>query len=229
MAVLCNDQIFPPKVTSSNQIVIHLWNGILLGLALSILVGPILFSLIQTSIEQGAKAGLWIGLGIWISDILFIVGIAFGVTHVSQMIAAPMFKPILGVFGGLILIGIGVGMLVSKPLGNMAEEEKFGMFSSRWRLCLEGFSINTFNPFSVVFWTSIITARAVDQSLFSTNNYLFFSGILGTVILTDSLKIFLAKKIRKYLRPIHILWMRKISGGALLIFGIAMIVQVLFF
>ena len=130
---------------------IHLWHGILLGLALSILVGPVLFSLVQTSIEQGAKAGLWIGLGIWISDILFILSIAFGVTHINRLINAPMFEPLLGVFGGLILIGIGTGMLVSKPSKNIGEEEKFEMFSSRWLLWLEGFSINTFNPFTVVF------------------------------------------------------------------------------
>lgn len=207
---------------------IEIGNGILVGLALAILVGPILFSLIQTSIEQGAKAGLWIALGIWISDILFIGGIVFSVAHISQMTESPLFKPVLGILGGFVLIGIGVGMFISKP-PNTDNSSTVSLVSSKWRLWLEGFLINTINPFTIIFWTSVITTRAVTESLFSYNSYLFFGSILGTIIVTDSLKIFLAKKIRTYLKPIHILGMRKISGVALFLFGIIMIVRVTLF
>ena len=81
-----------------------------MGLALAILVGPILSSLIQRSLEQGIKAGLLVASGIWISDLLFIGGIILGVTHITKMVESPLFEPILGILGGLVLIGIGVGM-----------------------------------------------------------------------------------------------------------------------
>lgn len=207
---------------------IHLWNGILVGLALAILVGPILFSLIQRSIEQGVGAGLWVGIGIWVSDLIFIIGIMVGVAQISQLVESPLFKPLLGILGGFVLIGIGVGMFISKPKNNM-NEIGLSLISSKWKLWLEGFLINTVNPFTVIFWTSVITSWAVKESLLSANSYLFFGGILGTIIFTDSLKIFLAKKIRTYLKPIHILKMRKISGLALFFFGLIMIVRVLFF
>lgn len=205
---------------------IELWNGILVGLALSILVGPILFSLIQRSIEQGVKAGLWVALGIWISDIIFIVGIMFGVTHIAELIESPLFEPILGVLGGFVLIGIGAGMFISKPSEKMEAEEGIEILSSQWRLWLEGFLLNTVNPFSVIFWTGLITTRSVDTNLFSTNSYLFFCAVLGTIIFTDSLKVFLAEKIRTRLQPHHILQMRKFSGAILFIFGIVMMIRV---
>jgi threonine/homoserine/homoserine lactone efflux protein len=201
----------------------------LIGLALAILVGPILFSLVQRSIEQGVIAGLWVGFGIWISDILFIIGLILGVAHISQIIASPLFKPILGILGGFVLIGIGVGMFISKPTGSLDEQQGVEMFSSKWRLCLEGFLINTINPFSVIFWMSIITSWSLEDSLYSINSYLFFGGILGTIILTDLTKIFLAKKIQLHLKPIHILKMRKISGLALFLFGIIMMIRVVLF
>jgi len=205
---------------------IEIWNGILIGLALAILVGPILFSLIQRSIEQGVKAGLWVAFGIWISDVLFIVGIMFGVTHITQMIESPLFEPLLGILGGFVLIGIGMAMFISKPVDNVKNSKGIEILSSQWRLWLEGFLINTINPFSVIFWTGIITTRSVEMDLFSNSSYLFFGSVLGTIIFTDALKIFLAEKIRNYLQPHHILKMRKISGLALFIFGIAMMIRV---
>jgi len=186
-----------------------------MGLALAILVGPILFSLIQRSIEQGINAGLWVALGIWISDLLFIGGIMLGVTHIAKMIESPLFEPILGVLGGLVLIGIGVGMFISKPAENKNANSGLAILSSQWKLCLEGFVINTVNPFSVIFWTSLITARSIEADLFSMNSYLFFGSILGTIIITDALKVILAEKISTHLQPKHILKMRKISGIAL--------------
>ena len=203
---------------------LYLWNGILLGLALSILVGPILFALVQVSIEQGVKAGLWVALGIWISDFLFVGGIILSVNQIGQMIASPFFKPIVGILGGLVLIFIGVAMFISKP-ANM-DTNHFELITSEWKLFLNGFLINTLNPFTVIFWTSAITSFAVKDALFSFPSCLFFGGILGVIIFMDALKIFLAKRISKKLKPLHIRLMRKISGMALFLFGIAMIVRV---
>ena len=207
-----------------HSLVLYLWNGILLGLALSILVGPILFAIIQVSIEQGMKAGLLVASGIWISDFLFVGGIMLSVNQISELITSPFFKPIVGVLGGFILIFIGVSMLISKP-ANMGTPH-FKLLTSRWKLFLNGFLINTINPFTVIFWTSVITSFAVKDALFSFPSALFFGGILGVIILMDSLKILLAEIISKKLRPFHILRMRKISGMALFLFGIAMIVRV---
>ena len=129
---------------------IHLWNGILLGLALSILVGPLLFALIQVSIEQGIKAGIWVALGIWLSDTLFLVGIGLSINQISELVVSPLFRPIVGVLGGFVLIVIGVSMFISKPTN--IDAPHFELISSRWKLGLNGFLINTINPFTVIFW-----------------------------------------------------------------------------
>ncbi len=202
----------------------HLWNGILLGLALSILVGPLLFALIQVSIEQGIKAGIWVALGIWLSDILFLVGIGLGISQISQLIESPLFTPIVGVLGGFVLIIVGVSMFISRPTS--IDTSHFDLISSRWKLGLNGFLINTINPFTVIFWTSVITSFVVEESFYSVNSVLFFGGILGVIILTDSLKLVLAEQISKKLKPIHIAIMRRISGMALFLFGITMIARV---
>ena len=58
--------------------------------------------------------------------------------------------------------------------------------------------------------------------------FLFLGGILGTIMVTDFTKVILAKQIRQFLKPVHVLWLRKISGSVLLIFGIGILLQVFF-
>lgn len=221
-----------------------LWNGILLGLTLSILVGPILFALIQTSIEYGFRRGLAVGIGIWISDVLYIAAAYFGMAYVTTVTNWSGFEPIVGSIGGLILMGFGIVMFVTKPpalpTANKPAEEvmddyiidalevKIGKPPSYFSLWLKGFLINTVNPFTVLFWSSITTTIVIKDALGSTDASLFYGGILGTIILTDILKIWLAKRIRTSLRPIHILRLRQISGAALFVFGIVLMVRVFF-
>jgi len=51
----------------------YVFEGILFGLTLTILLGPIFIVLIQSSLENGSKAGLIAASGIWISDIIIVV------------------------------------------------------------------------------------------------------------------------------------------------------------
>ena len=206
-----------------------IWNGILVGLALAILIGPILFSLLQRSIEQGRTAGFWVASGIWISDLLFILGVSLGVSYIQEAIQSPLFEPILAIFGGVVLIAIGVGMFISKPKTHLDETAPLEVFSSRGHLWLEGFLINTINPFSVIFWTSLITTRAADAAVFGGENVLFLGAAFLTIVATDTIKILLADRIRQRLQQQHILVLRKISGVTLFVFGLMMMVRGVFF
>ena len=54
--------------------------GIKVGLILCFLIGPIFFALVQTGVEEGLRAGTAVGLGIWISDLIFILGVYRGIS-----------------------------------------------------------------------------------------------------------------------------------------------------
>jgi threonine/homoserine/homoserine lactone efflux protein len=91
----------------------------------------------------------------------------------------------------------------------------------------KGFLVNTLNPFTFFFW-GVIAAGKLAESGFSKNEFfLFFGAILFVIITTDMLKVYLAKVIRKYLKPGNILLVRRISGVAFVIFGIVLMVRVI--
>ena len=50
-----------------------LWKGITLGLLLSISVGPVIFSILKQSINNGVRGGLAFVLGVSLSDVTLAV------------------------------------------------------------------------------------------------------------------------------------------------------------
>lgn len=204
--------------------------GLYFGLILCFLLGPIFFALIQAGIEQGFRAGLVIGFGVWISDFLFIVTVYWGISYISAITAWEGFALTLGIAGGIILVAVGLGTLLTAPPNIHTSKDVLAQSSISYvGLWIKGFLINTINPFTFFFWISVSTTVVVKDSFDSSAALSFFSGILLMIVLTDILKVALAKVIRKYLKQIHVIWLRRITGIALLLFGIGLMLRVIFF
>ena len=204
---------------------IHLLNGIGMGFALSILVGPILFTLIQTSLDRGAFSGFMVGMGIWVSDFLFIAASYWGLAYLARITAWPAFEETLGTGGGIFLAGLGIVILLQKAPG-VESKPAFGrQIANLGSLWLKGFLVNTINPFTFFFWTSVATSLLIDQQG-TGREWLFYVGVMGVIIATDSFKVLAAKWIRPYLKPRNLLFLRRISSLALIAFGCILLVRV---
>ncbi|MFK8103390.1 MAG: LysE family translocator [Saprospiraceae bacterium] len=207
-------------------------DGLGWGMVLCFLIGPIFFALIQAGIEQGFRAGVAIGLGVWISDFLYIAAVYWGVSYVMAWVEVDGFKFYLGLIGGVLLIAFGVGTLISRvpdpPVlaGSTAKKKEPYRYSSYPTLLLKGFLINTINPFTVFFWLSIMSTVIVKGDLGTSDALLFFLGLFLTIVATDLAKVYLAKVIRHWLKPKYVLWVRRFSGIALIVFGIILIFRV---
>ena len=200
-----------------------LFNGIKYGLFLTILVGPLVFALIQAGVERGFRAGAMIGFGIWISDLLFILAVYYGFSHVKEVTEWPYFEITVGIAGGIILLFTGTFTLLSKTPDIYKSKKITGPFLVLW---IKGFIINTLNPFTVFFWVLVMTTVVADNDYSPHQSFLYFGGILGTIIITDSLKVLLAKRLRHYLEAHHLIWVRRVTGVALIIFGVVLIGRV---
>ncbi len=204
-----------------------LLDGIKVGFILCFLLGPIFFTLIQTGVEQGFRAGATVGLGIWMGDVMYMLAIYWGVSQIKRLIEWENFSIVFGTIGSVILVVFGLATLLIQPTNLYLASKETQRRSSYFSLWLKGFLINGFNPFTVFFWLGVMTTVIINQNLASQDASLFFSGIIGTVVFTDMLKVLMAKKIRSFLKPIHLIWVRKISGIALIIFGVVLFIRVM--
>ena len=79
-------------------------NAILLGFGLSFMVGPVFFTLLETSITRGFRAALSFDLGVILADIMFITVSYYGSVPILQRIQN---DPRIFLVGGVVLIIYG--------------------------------------------------------------------------------------------------------------------------
>ncbi|HMN88525.1 MAG TPA: LysE family translocator [Saprospiraceae bacterium] len=202
--------------------------GIQTGLILCFLIGPIFFTLIQTGVERGFRAGAMVGLGIWVSDALFILAYYSGVSYIVDLLTWKDFSLYVGIAGSIILAIFGLWALLTRPDFAQPADVALRPSASYFSLWLKGFLINSINPFTVIFWFTMMSTALLQKELDRYHVSLFFIGTIGTIAFTDMLKVLLAKRIRRWLRPDHILLMRRISGIALILFGVVLFARTLY-
>lgn len=197
--------------------------GILLGLTLSLMVGPLFFSIVQAGLAGGFRAGAMVATGVWASDIVFAVLAYFGSAALTSFIALPNFRLWAGLLGGLVLIIFGLVSLLKRPVRVPALSAAFPA-PNLWHYAGRGFLINALNPFTVFFWIGIGSGViATHRSEGGATPLYFFGGMLCTVALTDLLKAWGAKTLRQWLTPLHLHWLQKSIGILLIIFGIVLL------
>lgn len=211
-----------------------LFQGIVLGLSLSFMVGPLLFAILQAGIERGFRAGLAVAGGIWLSDVLYVLAVLFGLEALAAVTALPGFKFWAGLAGGSLLVAFGAGNLFFKktPASKPQNPEKSHPSANLPRISypayfLRGFLLNTINPFTVFFWLGITGAVLIPNGWDERQILIFFGGMLGTLVITDILKAWAAKGIRRFLTPQHTQQARQAIGILLIVFGVVLVARVM--
>jgi len=201
------------------------WEGLKLGLLLTVMIGPIFFAIVQASVEEGFLAGATVALGIWVSDILYILFVYTGIAYAAELIKNQTFNLTTSLLGAAILIAFGLGTFFTKPR-EFEAVSGLPIGHSYISLFAKGFLINTVNPFTIFFWFSVTSTMIVNDSFNLNQAFLFFGTIMLTIIITNLLQSLLAKKISERLTPQHLSYMRKITGVLLILFGIGLLVRI---
>lgn len=204
-----------------------LFEGIILGITVSISLGPALVALLQTSIKHGVKTGIFLAFGIFTSDLIVVFGAYFGA---SQIITNPTTHVVFGLIGGIVLIIFGL-VSMNKRVNLNEQVEAISEIRvkgpSIFRYYIKGFILNIANPFLWGFWITSVLAISSSYRGQKLAIVLFFSGTLGTILFTDILKCILANKIKVANNPYVKLWMNRIVGAIFVVFGIFVVVNVL--
>lgn len=190
--------------------------GLSIGLLLSAMIGPVFFTLIQNSLENGFRYAAVLALGILVSDLIYVI-----LTYLSVSIFAsnPHFEVVLGFVGGLVLVGFGVSTLLKKQ-GSRPNSGGIPLPKAKKRTgFMKGFSINGINPFVMLFWISIAGLVNLKEGYGRAEVWLFYTGILLTVIVIDLLKAFIAKQLSRFVTAKLMAKLNYLVGVVLIYFG----------
>lgn len=200
--------------------------GLFLGATLSLSVGPVIFSIIKQSINNGLRGGITFIAGVSASDIILVL-----VSNVFTEIFRNLldYKEPIAYGGSALLIGIGLYVCFFKRSLDTADGS-LAVVKFRKRdyakVFLSGFFMNTLNPSVIAFWLLISTTVVIEPFWY---RIIMFTTCLVFVLAADLAKVLLAEKIRKKLIPKNILLINRISGIILIIFGVALIWGFIFY
>ncbi len=198
-------------------------DAFLKGFAISLLlvfsVGPVVFTIIKQSINNGRAGGFSFVAGVWLSDFFWVILSNVFSELVNQMLH---FKKEIGFAGSLFLLALGIYYLFFKKIHLKEDEEKIKITTSKHaQLVLSGFVLNSVNPAVMAFWLTTATAIAASHNL--KERIIIFATCLIINTSVDVFKVLLAGKIRKRLNEKNMSLINKISGLILLAFAAALI------
>ena len=199
--------------------------GLALGFVLALSVGPIIFTIIKQSLNNGHKGGFSFVAGVWVSDILLVV---LSNTLTAAVSLLDRHEKIVGTLGGLFLVGMGVYFAFFKKVKIQDPGTTEPRFRKRdmARIFASGFIINTLNPGVIFFWLGNATLLAANHTL--QERTIIFSVCLLTNMAADVGKVMMAGKLRNKLTYKTLSVVNKISGSLLIIFGLGLAYGVIF-
>jgi threonine/homoserine/homoserine lactone efflux protein len=200
--------------------------GMLFGLVLCISIGPAFFGLIQTSLKHGYGSGIAMALGIFASDLTYLLLAYFGISGVLEN---PKYYTPIGWTGGIILIIYGLVQIFKKTTsqnvdGEFIEPKK----PTKSSFLLKGYIMNLLNPFVLLIWISALGLASSKLDNDKLKIIVFFVSTLATVLGTDILKAIASHKIKSYINPNFIHKVNVIAGIILVIAGIILIIRTIF-
>lgn len=216
------------------------FEGVIIGLTLAVVMGfgPSFFTLIHTSISRGFKSAMLLDIGIILNDIMIVAlmmmsNIKFDITGGRNMIYAGISAGIILIIFGIYTYTLSPTKIINISQNNSESIEKLNKRfddTPKWYVYLsKGFLINIFNPFVWIFWITCVATASSNYGGNKDSLMIFFAGVFATALFFDILKALGAYSLKRFFTERMLRIFNKITGIALILSAIYIIVRVLLF
>lgn len=200
-----------------------LLKGVLLGLAVSMPLGPVGIILINRTIKRGFLSGFFSGLGLGTADTLLAVLAALGFTVIIGFIKEERF--IITIVAGIVVIGVGVKVFLSNPVKDFRERDKTN--KSLWRDFYSVFVLSVTNPYTILifvaFFSGIHVSGIIRPDLIP---FFLIPGVfIGAMTWWFTLSYFLSR-FKKKIRLRAIVRINKLGSVVIILIGILLLLSV---
>jgi len=188
--------------------------GIVMGLAVSVPLGPIGVLIVQRTVNKNRYSGFFSGMGASISDTLYAILAGFGVSYILDFINEHVL--IFHIIGGLVILLLGVHIFFKNPRQDLNKYRTKG--NSYLQDMFSTFLITFPNPMVVFVFLAVFAGSGVVFQLDQPSQafFMILGVFTGANIWWFSLtSIINAFRHRFNLRVIW--WFNKISGGVLML------------
>lgn len=197
--------------------------GLVLGFTIAAAVGPISLLCIRRTLAEGRLVGLASGMGVATADATYGAVAAFGLTAVTDLLVD--WRRALGIVGGAFLLWLAWRTFRSVP-GEAATDAGNGRRGLA-RAYLSILALTLTNPMTILSFAAVFAglglvtgSSLVDAAVLTLG--VWAGSTLWWVVLT-SIVVWLRDRVSTTV----LLWVNRISGAALVVFGIVAVVVAL--
>ena len=195
--------------------------SLVIGFSIAAPVGPIGVLCIRRTLAYGRAAGLVSGLGAASADSVYGAVAAFGLSFIAGFLIG--YQDPLKIIGGLFLLYLGYRTLFSKPQGGEGELKRESLVSDY----ISTFFLTLTNPMTILAFAAVFTGLGLvgeSRDLISAL-VIVFGVFLGSglwwFILSAGVGL-----IGQKMGPDILLWVNRISGVVIMLFGVAALYSV---
>lgn len=188
------------------------FRAFLIGISIAAPVGPIGILCIRRTLSNGKLAGFLSGMGAATADMVYGAIAAFGLTVITTLLVENAFW--LQLIGGLFLLYLGTKTFLEKPASQAAQAKQGGYFS----MYLSTFFLTITNPITILSFAAIFAGTMIGQNVGSP--LVMVAGVFAGSASWWLALSFGVGMMRDRLNQTHMMWINRISGTIIILFGI---------
>jgi len=194
--------------------------GLVLGFTIAAAVGPISLLTIRRTLVHGRVYGLASGLGVALADATYAAIAAFGLTAITSILVGG--RVLLGLVGGAFLVVLAIRTMTSRPNEVAVVAERPGLAAAFGSI----FGLTMTNPMTILSFAGLFAGLGLTGTGGADAALLVAGVFLGSatwwVVLTS-----VVTALRSRVTIPVLTWVNRVSGAAILIFGVVAILGAL--
>ena len=196
---------------------LFLIKGILVGLVVSIPLGPMGVLCLQRTLNKGKSSGFSSGMGIATADAIFALIAGLGISFIIHFLSEQQL--IIKIIGGLIIAFIGLKIFIANPVKQLKKHRKEGknLFEDFISILFMTLS----NPLTIFLYIAIFAGLNLhDISSGYSSALLVVAGVFMGASLSWFTISTVVNHFRANIRLRRLMWINRIAGITIILFGV---------
>ena len=199
-----------------------IFKGIILGLTVSIPLGPAGIVLVNRTIKRGILSGFFSGMGLAAADTILAIIAGLGFTFIIGFFEDE--KVIISLIAGFVIIGAGIKIFISNPVKEFRKKEKGK--KTLFRDFVSVLILSLSNPITVFVFVAFFAGINVNQAV--KPQLVPFLLVPGIFFGTLGWWIFLSWFVNRFKRKIRlrgIVRVNQIAGILIMVMGVVLLIS----
>jgi threonine/homoserine/homoserine lactone efflux protein len=186
--------------------------GLAVGFTVAAAVGPISLLTIRRTLAHGRAYGLVSGMGVALADASYGGIAAFGLTAITSVLVGA--RVLLGMVGGAFLVWLAIRTIRAQPAEAAEIDDRPGLAAA----FLSIYGLTMTNPMTILSFAGIFTGLGLAGHGGTEAALLTLGVFLGSSLWWVALTAIVGR-LRGRVTPRILVWINRISGAVLLVFG----------